>query len=454
MGNTRRPFTANKKGMIFFVLAIIANTNLFGQKDTSRIFFEGSLRERFEAWNGMNAKNYSDPNGVGNLTDNILFQRVIVGFTYFLNKKINISAHLQDSRAFGWSLSNAKYPDLFKIRESNAETPYYIRNPNEEFFEIHDLYLEYKGLWIDNMTIKAGRQKIYFGDKRIFGPGDWGNTGNWTWDAIKLVYSSNKYFVSAFIGGTKIHDPEKTSIPFANTEFWGGGIYAHYQLPDRINIEPFYAYKTAGSADYINTLSFHRHWTGIRLFYPDYHSFDYDFTIVKEFGHENSKDIDAYAYIAKIGYQFKSVFSKPILSLRRSYASGGTGGSNIKTFDPVYGSRDSYYGRMNLVKWSNIADNEILLEMFPLKKLSIEISYNNFQLPSPENVTLLKTIQLKSGEHFLGEEWDVFIRYTKYDPFEFVGAFGYFKPGNIMPINNFSAMNASWFALQVLYSFN
>lgn len=443
-----------KKISFIFILAIIANTNLYGQKDSAKVFFDASLRERFESWNGMNAKNYGDPDGVGKLNDNILFQRVIVGFNYFPNKKITISAHLQDSRAFGWSLRDAKYPDLFKIKEPGKETPYYIRNPNEEFFEIHDLFFEYKGLLIDSLTIKAGRQKIYFGDKRIFGPGEWGNTGNWTWDAVKLSYSNNNNFISAFIGGTKIHDPKKTSIPFTNTEFWGGGVYAHYHLPNIINIEPFYAYKTAGSADYINTLSFHRHWTGVRLFHHDYHSFVYDFTIVKEFGQENTQHIDAYAYMAQIGYQFKSLFSKPILSLRRSYASGGTVRNKIKTFDPIYGSRDSYYGRMNLVKWSNIADNEIVLEIFPIKKMSIEITYNNFRIPSPDNVTLLKTIQLKSGEHYLGDELDVFIRYKKISDFELIGAFGYFRPGNIMPINNLPAKNVNWFALQVLYSFN
>jgi len=444
-----------RKGISFvFILAMIANTNLFGQKDSATILFDAGLRERFESWNGMNAKNYGDPDGVGNLNDYFLLQRVIAGLTYSPNNKITISAHLQDSRAFGWSLRNVKYPDLFKIRESNTETPCYTRNPNEEFFEIHDLFFKFKGLLLDSLAIKAGRQKISFGDKRIFGPGDWGNTGNWTWDAVKFSYSNNDNFISAFVGGTKIHDPEKTSLPFTNTEFWGGGMYAHYTFNDLFNTEPFYAYKTAGSADYINTLHFHRHWIGLRLFNPDYRSFAYDFTIVKEFGYENAQHIDAYAYVAQMGYQFKSLFSKPKLSLRRSYASGGIAGNKVNTFDPVYGSRDSYYGRMNLLKWSNVADNEIVLEIFPLKKLSIEISYNNFWIPSPENVTLLKTIQLKPGESFLGDEFDVFIRYKKFKHFEFTGAFGYFHPGNILPINNQPAKNASWCALQVLYSFN
>jgi hypothetical protein len=427
---------------------------LFAQNDSAVIAFDVSIRERFESWNGLNAKNYGNSDGVGNLHDNILLQKIIAGFNYTPNDKITISTHLQDSRAFGWSLRNAKYPNLFKIKEPGTETPYYVRNPNEEFFEIHDLFFEYKGLLNDSLIIKAGRQKIYFGDKRIFGPGEWGNTGSWSWDAIKFSYSNNSNYVSAFIGGTKIHDPQKTSIPFTNTEFWGGGIYAHYHFPNIINIEPFYAYKTAGSADYINTLSFQRHWTGVRLFYPDYHSFAYDFTIVKEFGHENNQRIDAYAYVAQIGYQFKSLFSKPKLSLRRTFASGGTADNRMRIFDPVYGSRDSYYGRMNLVKWSNMTDNEIVLEIFPLKKISIEMSYNRFQIPSPENVTLLKTIQLEQGKHYLGDELDIFIRYKKFTHFEFIGVFGYFLPGNIMPINNQPAKNSTWCAFQVLYAFN
>ena len=89
-----------KRFLIVFILTMIANVNLFGQKDSSSLFFDASLRERFESWNGMNANNYGDQNGVGNLNDNILFQRVIAGFNYTPDNKITISAHLQDSRAF------------------------------------------------------------------------------------------------------------------------------------------------------------------------------------------------------------------------------------------------------------------------------------------------------------------------------------------------------------------
>jgi len=439
--------------IIFTVHLLLYSFQLWSQNDTSKIKFDLELRERFDLWDGINCKNYGDPHGVGKLNDKILFQRVIAGFNYKPNKNTIVAGHIQDSRAFGWSLRNTKYPDLFKYRENNTEIPYYIRNPNEEFFEIYDLFFEYREL-IDNSIIKAGRQKINFGDNRIFGRGNWGNTGSWTWDAVKLSYLKKDNYISAFMGGTKIHDPKKTSIPFTSTEFWGGGIYAHYKFSNIINLEPFYAYKTAGSANYINTLNFNRHWTGMRIFNPDFYSFEFDFTVVKEFGNEGSKPIDACAYVVKTGYQFKSLFSKPKLSFRKSYASGAQTGNEINTFEPAYGSRNRYYGRINILKWSNIDDYEILLDIFPAKKISIQISCHRFYIPSPVDVTLLKTMKLQEGKHYLGNELDMFAKYKIFKQLEAVSAFSYFWPGDVQPINNEMAKNAKWFTFQLHWKIN
>jgi hypothetical protein len=440
-----------KEKSFVFILAIIVNTSLFGQKDTSTIFFDASLRERFESWNGMNARNYGDPNGVGNLNDNILFQRVIAGFNYTPNNKITISAHLQDSRAFGWSLRNAGYPDLFKIKAKNTQEPYYIMNPNEEFYEIHDLYLEYRDL-LKNITIKAGRQKVSYGDNRVFGPGEWGNTGRWTWDALKISYKKRSNFIDIFCGGTKIHDPEKVSIPFTKTEFRGGGLYAHYEWSKIMTVEPFYAIKREGSADYSNELDFTRQWVGVRLLNNDFHHFVYDFTLNKEFGNESGKSIDAFGILAKLGYQFNFVPAEPILAIRESYASGGKNTDNkINTFDPVYGSKDQYYGRMNITSWSNLDDREIFVTLFPVKNMKIEMNYHWFYTPVPEDVTLLTTVKLKKGKHHLGNEFDIFANYQILKQLQFITAFGYFKPGDIQPINTHESKYATWFALQILY---
>jgi hypothetical protein len=90
----------------------------------------------------MNAKNYGDNSqeAIGNLKDKMLLQRIVPGLTY-TSQKFTAAFHIQDSRAFGWSLQERKYPDLFKIRKSGTESPYYIMNPREEYFEIYDLFM-------------------------------------------------------------------------------------------------------------------------------------------------------------------------------------------------------------------------------------------------------------------------------------------------------------------------
>ncbi len=443
------------KKAIFTIILLMGLRTLNAQSGNSKIKFDLSVRYRFELWNGMNAKNYGNngPAAIGKLNDKILYQRIITGLTFIPFGNLTFAFHMQDSRAFGWSLRNSQYPDLFRIRKAGTEIPYYTMNPNEEFFEIYDAYVEYDHL-LKDLSLKLGRQKIFYGDTRIFGPGEWGNTGRWTWDALKLSYKRGENFVDVFAGGTKIHDPEKISIPFTQTEFWGGGMYSHIGFPRIMNIEPFYVLKTEGSADYINTLEFSRNWTGTRIFNNDIYHFVLDLTAVKEFGSESGKKIDAYGWFAKAGYQFHNLPAKPIISIRESFASGGKKtDAEIHTFDPAYGASDMYYGRMNILTWSNLDDREIVLELFPVKDMWVEMKYNRFYIPVPDDVTLLNTMKLEPGKHHLGDEFDAFIRYQVLKHWQLTSAFGYFIPGELSPINNAPAKNAEWFALQVLFTF-
>jgi hypothetical protein len=438
--------------LVFFLI----NQFISAQKDAGRLKFDLSVRYRFEVWNGMNAKNYGDdsPEAIGSLNDKILLQRIIPGVTYS-NQKITASFHIQDSRAFGWSLKDNKYPDLFKIRRKGTELPYYTMNPQEEYFELYDLYIEYKNLF-KNITVKAGRQKIFYGDYRIFGPGDWGNTGRWTWDAIKISYKKGENYIDVFGGGTKIHDPIKISVPFIQTEFLGGGLYSHFRLTNWLNAELFYAMKTEGSADYINTQSINRNWYGVRFANTEKQDLIYDFLYSGEFGSENGKQINACGYFAKIGYRLSSLPSDPILSFRYTYASGGNKSDEvIHTFDPAYGAQDKFYGWMNIVQWSNLSDPEIVLELFPFeKRMWIELKYNRFYIPIPDDVTILNTMKIISGKHHLGEEADIFVRYQPFSHWQFTGAFGYFNPGDIEQINFKDPEDALWIAFQIIFFLN
>ena len=188
--------------------------------------------------------------------DNILLQRIIVGTTLHAGNRIIFSAHLQDSRAFGWSLSNSREPDVFKIHKENEPEPYYIMNPQEEFFEIFDANIRIDSI-LKSFSIIAGRQKIACSDYRIFGPGNWGNTGRWNWDAVRLVGERKGWTGEIWLGGTKIHDPNNTYLPFTHLEYIGGGLHTILRLNGFMNIDFYATNKRQGS--YAGDLSCKRH---------------------------------------------------------------------------------------------------------------------------------------------------------------------------------------------------
>ena len=422
--------------------------------DSTGLRFDLIIRQRTEAWNGFNIQNYGDegPDAVGGLYDRLLFQRIVAGVSYRSGGRFSAGLHIQDSRAFGWSIRQSQYPDLFKIKAPGTAEPYYIMNPGEEFLEIYDAYLQYASS-DGSIVAKLGRQKISLGDYRVFGPGEWGNTGRWNWDALRVTYSAKRHRVDMVAGGTKIHDPLRLAIPFVGTEFWGGGIYGHWEPNGLFAMEPFYAAKFQGSAPYINTQQIGKHWIGTRFLKENLHRFILDGYFTYQFGNDNGRSIDAFGVFAKIGYKFASLPARPLLSLRETYASGGST-SDIRqhTFDPVFGAADKFYGWMNLVKWSNLDDREIVLELFPLKDMWIEIKNNWFFIPAPGDFTALNTMKLEPGSHYFGREFNIFVRYDIHRHWQLVGAYGHFVPGDLQPINGAPPRPAYWFALQVQFT--
>ncbi len=441
---------------ILFCISFLLLITIKSYAEVSSLNFDINLRYRFELWDGMNMRNYGDdsPNAIGKLNDKLLYQRLIPGVTFKFDENNVLSAHMQDSRAFGWSLQDGKYPDLFKIKKSGTTQPYYKMNPSEEFFDVYDLYFESKNI-LPNIDLKIGRQKIFFGDYRIFGPGEWGNTGRWTWDAIKLTYNSPQYWISGFAGGTKIHDPNLTSLLFSNTEYKGFGIYSNFKIKENVYLEPFGAGKFQGSADYISQQNINRYWAGMRFIVEYYSSIVFDVSYIYEFGRENGKPIDAFGFVAKLGYKMDFIPTKPNIYVRWSYASGSSRNSDrISTFEPAFGASDKFYGWMNIVQWSNLDDRELVLELNPLQNLWIETKVNLFYIPEPDSFRALANLILQENRNYLGYEFNIFSRYSYDKNWEFVGVLGYFEPGDIKPIQNKTPKSSFTLGIQILYKNN
>ncbi len=422
----------------------------------SGLVFDLTVRYRFELWDGYNAKNYGDdsPDAIGKLNDKLLLQRIIPGVTYSRGK-INAAFHMQDSRAFGWSLNRKNYPELYRTCDPWSENSFYVMNPQEEYFEIYDLYFEYREL-LKNLSVKIGRQKIFYGDWRIFEMSQWGNTGRYTWDAIKVSYRKNDEYIDIFGGGTKTHDPEKTYIPFTHLEYLGGGLYAHKNLTPWLDAEPFYALKTQGTAEYIKTLSINRNWIGLKLLSPENQRLSYDLLYVNEFGSEEGNQIKANGFGLKTSYRFDDLPATPELSFAYYYASGDKPGDDIlQTFDPVYGSKSKFHGYMGLVSWSNLSNPQFSVRFTaPGKRMFVELKHLLFYIPEPEDCDFLNTMKIKEGSHHLGNETNLYLRHQHNEHWQFTGVLGYFNPGDLEQINFKNPENAFWMGLQVQYNLN
>jgi len=71
-----------------------------------------------------------------------------------------------------------------------------------------------KGSYLNHLTriaspagFKAGRQAITYADRRIFGPGEWGNVGRYWWDAAKVYQHTDPAKVDLLYGQRIVSDP-------------------------------------------------------------------------------------------------------------------------------------------------------------------------------------------------------------------------------------------------------
>ena len=419
------------------------------------ISFDGEVRERFEYFDGLNKKAYGnssiDAKGEvrGESDDRLLVQRIIAGFTYRPNERTLLSVHMYDARVWGWSLDKS---DFIK-NEGTADE--YIMDPYEEYLELHDAYLEANDLFFKGFGAKVGRQRIWYGDKRIFGPGSWGNTIGWLWDAAKFSYKFKDNFIDAWYGQTKTKDPDSFSL-FHKHAYQGVGMYSHLKIKDLGAIEPFFAWK--------NNLYHQEHpeertlYYGTRVAEPDFHGFNWDLTYAREDGHMGEKSVQAYAYVAKVGYLFKNFPMKPNLVIGRVFASGdGNPNDNtVRTFVRPFGSTDGeHYGRMDIMFWSNLVDNQVSLYLRPLKHCRLKLAYHDFSLDEPQDTWSYYKYRNKPGNNYthLGNEIDLQIKYRYSKELSFQAIYAFFNAGDFVR-KNVEDNDAQRFFLQFTYRFS
>ena len=419
----------------------------------AELFFSGQYRGRFDVQDGVNKVAYGDDaidaksNVRGNSNDTIYVQQIIAGLTYIPNENWEIKAYMYDSHSWGSSL------DANDFTKNSGTLDEYRMSFYDDHLELFETYIKRKNFFHKKLTFTLGRQQLGYGDRRIFGPGKWGNTMGWLWDAGHLSYRDGKDFIDIWYGQTRVKEPNDFSIAKKH-RFQGVGLYSHYELSS-MKIEPFAAWRNTLYHDEVANEN--AYYYGARIFDKSL-GFIYDITAVKLFGSNGSLDIDAYAYAAKVGYQFDNSYKSKFF-IGSVYASGDKNKNDYKkeTFITPFGANDGlHYGRMDIMFWANMRDYQAAFSFKPTKKLSVELAYHHFELACATDKWYFFGYQNSVGNSYkdIGNEYDIIVKYKASKNLDLLAIAAYLNAGDFITKNDIAQNDSSKLFLQFVYKFN
>ena len=430
----------------------IAQSPAYEEKAKDTFVVSGHYRGRFDIYDGVNKVAYGDEfidakgNVRGESDDTIYLQQIIAGFTYTPNADWQIKAYMYDSRSLGSSLDaddftkNAGTPDEYRMS-------YY-----DDHLELFETYIRRHNFFTKALTFTLGRQQLGYGDRRIFGPGKWGNTMGWLWDAGHLSYKNGKDFIDLWYGQTRVKEPDDFSIVNKH-RYQGVGLYSHFEFTS-FKIEPFAAWRNNLHHDEKPELNYY--YGGFRA-YDLSAGFIYDSTFVKQGGKFGDSDVDAYAYVAKAGYQSSSRY-KPMFTLGYIYASGDKDPNDNKaeTFSAPFGANDGlHYGRMDVMVWANMSDVQAKLALSPLENMKVQFEYHYFNLAQANDKWYFFGYKNLPGNSYteIGDEYDLIVKYNVLKDLDLLAIGTYLNAGNFIKKNDIAQNNASKVFLQFMYKF-
>lgn len=399
-----------------------------------------NLRARYEDLDNFNILGY----GTGTHDDALLFRtRLSAGYQF--TAQAHALAEFQDARYWLSDLSLADF---------GRSSSYYDR------FDLRQAYLEWKRLGESPFGVKLGRQIMLYGDRRVFAPAEWGNTGNYWWDAAKFYYETDPLEVDLFYAQRVLSEPEKWN--FDHWPYHVGAIYARVkQLP--VTLDAFYVIKHdwSGSAKgESGTGDETRHTFGLFSERPAGQGWDYGFFAAGQLGGYGRDDIRSFGIIARGGYTFKPTW-KPRVGFEFNYASGDRDPNDgvAGTFDGIFGAMDIPYGWMNVVSWKNLADYAVIFSVKPTQTLILSAEYHYFRLAQARdawywvNGRPARRDPTGRAGRDLGSELDLIARWQVNRELEVMAGYARFFTGAYVANTPGESQDANWAFLQLTYNF-
>ncbi|KPJ72301.1 MAG: hypothetical protein AMK72_05480 [Planctomycetes bacterium SM23_25] len=401
---------------------------------------DGSFRARWEYTDNFHVRQFNT-----GLDDDVWLLRTRVGFDYRFTEDTHAYLQFQDAHHYRYTLQREQFP---------------VTCPFFDQVDVKQAFVEAKHIGGSPFGFKIGRQAITYADRRIFGPGDWGNVGRYWWDAAKLYIDTKPVQVDLLFGQRVVSEQIHWNEQHFDFDMFGA--YARFrQLPCQLDAFYLVRYDDHDTARR-NAGRGHerRHTIGAYASGTFGKNWDAGGTLAAQFGQWGRNEIEAYGANAWLGYTFDHPWT-PRVAAEFSYASGDRDPADNKhqTFDGVFGAVDCFYGRMNLVAWMNLMDYQATFSVKPLKNVTLSCDYHYFALASDADAWYYcngqpeRTGRVAGSGTFLGQEIDLLAKWQVTRNVELFAGYARFFGGSVVADTPAGRNDADWAFVQFTYSF-
>ncbi len=359
--------------------------------DISKLTISGDLRVRPEFRNNLNF------GIVGKNNTFIVQQWARLGFNYSISP--DVTFFLQGQHSKNWGV-NAPGPQAAPDANGTNGTIF-----------ARQAFMLVRNFLVPNLSIKAGRQLVVWGNHRMFGHFDWNNVG-WAHDGLTANYKLNKS-TALQIGWLRTQERNCRGVTTGNciinsgatpaTDATDDGNVVYVRVPMKIAgvvLEPTYIWHDSGtggggmtdSVDNIRPRNQDRHTLGGRavkkfnagsarvdLTLEGYYQFGEIGTGASASG-DKTMDIEAFAFHIDGGVTLP-VPMQPRLSAEYNTASGNKDGDDKwRGFDQLYPTNHIHFGYMDRMSWKNMNHMAFGLQMRPNADSHFEVTGHVFSL--------------------------------------------------------------------------
>jgi len=255
------------------------------------------------------------------------------------------------------------------------------RTADRDKFDIHQAFVDYTVPTDDGaqVTLRPGRQTLFFGSGRLIGPAPWANVVR-SWDGLSVIFDDGPWKTTAF--ATQFvpwmrddfdNDPSKGNQlhGVVATRKQDGRVLDLYGLAHLRKNIVFNG--TAGNED--------RATLGARIGKSrSAEEFDYDLEAAHQFGEVGNNNISAWMLASELGYTITDEGGAPRVWLGLDYASGdGSAGGSVETFSQMFPLGHRYLGFADAIGRQNIFSVQAGTAVALNERVNARASYHVFR---------------------------------------------------------------------------